>query len=263
MGKFIVGTAAILIAMGWTCCARAQSLSSLAVSDPQAEYQVIKASIAALKPGVGLVRGGVYDVGQCDSDWSYAPGAEGDALTWLVVLATQVVSRSNDLRKIGYPSRQWEPVLREYEAVQIEGTRKLKADSDEGENAIKSRARQMFRKLAATLNSDRKNLPRVVVNDECGGTGTTVFIKTQPAGGTVLFIPVFYHNLCKAKKFDPEDRERCDRWQEPLEVGGNAPEFNGNGEYMYVATWQAGKRSGKIDFDKLKSGTTLTIRQSQ
>jgi hypothetical protein len=244
------------------------SLTDIVEADLRGEYQSIKSKIHRMK--FGVVKGRpiprVLDLGQCDSDGFLISGVyRSDALDWLVILATSIETRSNNLRAAGFPPRLWEPVLGEYESAQIASAARLKADREE-ESRMKERSMRVHRELAATLNAYRRTnraLPRVIVEDDCGGSGTTIYVLTQPPGGSVYFIPSFYYDLCVAKNLNPEDRERCNRWEEPISMGGPGPVFSGSGEYMYLALWGSGRRKGKIDFDKVKGGVTLTISPGQ
>jgi hypothetical protein len=86
----------------------------------------------------------------------------------------------------------------------------------------------------------------------------SVRIVTSPRGGQVLFIPVFFYELCKAQNLDPDDARSCNRWGEA--VDGRLAQVAGN--YIYVARWPDGVvRRGRLTFSNKQDGETVLVQK--
>jgi hypothetical protein len=116
---------------------------------------------------------------------------------------------------------------------------------------------------AYRLNEYRKRaankLPKIIVEGGgCGAGGLTVRIATDPRGGQILIIPVFFYQLCKAQNLAPEDFKLCDRWRE-IPDGFNAEV---SGDYNYIVRWSnGGRREGVLPFSSMGDGEKkLTLR---
>jgi hypothetical protein len=114
--------------------------------------------------------------------------------------------------------------------------------------------------LARQLNAYQRThriLPPVIALG-CGGGEIEVRIVAEPPNGTVFFIPVFFHEICRLQQIDPDDQNRCNRWREAI---AGTPSMVA-GDYVYLARWPDGViRRGKLSFDGVESGKTVTLQK--
>jgi hypothetical protein len=183
-----------------------------------------------------------YSLADCDQARLYMPTqySGADKLDEGTELAFYIVSWRNGLRNAGFPDAVWRPDLIQYEDRElntIAGT--TGDDSDERRTEFR---RYLARKLNNYRQTTATSLPKVVPDDEgCGAGEADYGIRTDPPGGRVWLIPVYFYRLCKAQGLDPDNSQSCDRWRQ-------AP--NGlvqplSGDYYYYALWPDGTRTGR------------------
>jgi hypothetical protein len=245
--------AVLAIALGCSVAA-AETLTESLQGDTAGLYAAIKEITQRSYVG-GPVNKREYLLGDCESAQDGLPESstrKSDPLEWLATVAAITVRLSADLRKLGYRSETWEPLIRDFELREIEHVRAAPAgplaedEKAEFDTKTADDTNKLYNDLVAALSGYRKahpSLARVVFSDSgCGvGEEVEVTIKTRPSGGTVYFIASFYYKLCKARNLDPDNRDGCNLWQEAVE-GTPAHML---GDYEYFATWQdrAPKRS--------------------
>jgi hypothetical protein len=205
------------------------------------------------------------DLVDCTSGADYfAPGkGKASARTLrLADIAYEIVHLKALLSHLGYPSKVWQPLLGQYEQGQIRGALQRSRSSDEEISVDEVHEEKFKKNLGDTLNRYRAasapRLPPVVAEGGCGAGEVGVRIATVPGNGRALFIPVFFYELCKSQRIDPDDPAHCDRWREPAE----GMLFWVAGDYFYRATWPGGaQRHGRLSFTHLEDGQTVTLRK--
>lgn len=259
------------LAAGWIPAVFAQgspsNSSSLVKSDPKAQYYVIKRTMqqfydsGALASNVSTKAGDPYDLINCrpsGTDFLGRAHDDSEPIGWLANLASTVVLWRSDLRKIGYPESVWRPVLIEFEDAavpQLVRPGGLPANYD-------AFSEKQYKRIAAALNKHRREsnpaLAEIVIVGECGAGEIGIKVATEPRNGQVLFIPVFFHELCKAQRLDPDDPRSCDRWREAVD----GVLFDVAGDYFYRAQWPDGAaKRGRLSFTNLKDGQTVVFRR--
>jgi hypothetical protein len=203
---------------------------------------------------------GDYDLYHCRTGGEYlGMGVTDDDTTGSYAnLAFDTVVWSNNLKKMTYPAAVWQPPLTAYEAEELKliAETPLEAMNDWGERRTKF-LKSLAEKLAA-YRAGKPKLRKIVVEGGCGAGEVNVTIATEPKGGQVLFIPTFFHELCKVQKVDPDDAAACTRWREA--VDGTLSQVSG--DYLYQVKWPDGAtRKGKLSFNKLEEGQTVTLRK--
>lgn len=230
-------------------------------TSPLGQYRAVKASLAAIAAGTlkARVLDGELDLYNCNSIYDFAgQWAEGDdAMVRMGDLATEVLTWSETLEK--FPKSTWQAAIANYERDELD--RRLK-DTGSIEGSLDTYAKRktaFLKSLAPVLNAARATdptLPKVIVEGGCGAGEIPVKIVTDPRGAQVLFIPSFFHELCRAQKLDPDDPARCTRWREALD--GSLTHVAG--DYFYVAKWADGTtRRGKLSITGAQEGGTITL----
>jgi hypothetical protein len=256
------------VTVGWPPSVFAQGSptrsSSLVKADPKAQYYVIKRTMqqfydsGTLKSNVSTHPADPYDLHACGASGADFLGRaydDSEPVAELANLAARVVLWRSDLRKIGYPESVWRPVLIEFEDTALP----LLGGPSSNYDAFNEK---QSKRIAATLNKHRRasnpGLREIVIMGGCGAGEIGIKVTTEPRNGQLLFIPVFFHELCKAQRFDPDDPRSCDRWREAVD----GVLFDVAGDYFYRAQWPDGAaRRGRLSFTNLKDGQTVVFRK--
>jgi hypothetical protein len=206
--------------------------------------------------------GGKVELVDCTTGSSYLGSDSFDDSTYQIAnLAYEVVRLRRLFSALGYPERVWQPLLTEFEQGQMRWALQKGKSTGGWETPPEQRHAEAYqRKFQAALNRYRQEaaprLPAVTIGGDCGEGEVGVKIRTEPRNGRVVFIPVFFHELCKTRGINPDDPGRCDRWREPAE----GVLFDVAGDYFYRATWPDGTlRRGRLSFTHLKEGQTVTL----
>jgi hypothetical protein len=125
---------------------------------------------------------------------------------------------------------------------------------------------QLARQIEANRQRLQPDAPRIAAEGGCGAGEGDFRIRTQPEAGRVWLITRFAFNLCRARRIDPWNRDRCHRWTEV--AADMAVPLSGS--YMYQARWpDGGSGRGSRSFDGVaaalaaaddKPPPTITIR---
>jgi len=196
----------------------------------------------------------------------YLGGSTDTAISTLADLAFEVVRLGVTLKKLGYPEPAWKSTLDQFESEVLPlyiGQIGKPDSSDEGsgsqsiERTTKQFQNKILRKLADYRKRYAPTLPTIYYEQgDCGAGEISIHVRAEPSNGKVLFIPVFFHYLCKVEHKNPDDITDCDRWREP--VDGQL--FEVAGDYFYIAVWPDGARqTGRLSFTKLQDGQTVTF----
>ena len=266
---------AFLLALALPCGALAQVSSALVVADPKAQYYVIKRAMqqmyerGGLHSNISRAAADGYDIVHCESGSDYfGERPPADALfVALANLAADIVIWRNDFRRLAIPEAVWRPVLIEIEDTQLalrlqegrlqEGRAPAATDAP-SERRYASQQRQLLSALNAYRAQSGGRRAPFQMEGGCGAGDFNVTITTAPRTGRVFFIPVFFHELCKAQQLDPDDRGACNHWREA--VDGTLAYVAG--DYRYQAVWPDGAtRSGPLSFTHLQEGQIVTIRK--
>ena len=281
---------AFLLALALPCGALAQVSSALVVADPKAQYYIIKRAMqqmyerGGLHSNISRVAADGYDIVHCESGSDYfGEQPPADALfVALANLAADIVIWRNDFRRLAVPEAVWRPVLIEIEDTQLafrlqegrlqegrlqegrlqEGRLQEGRAPDGTDAPSERRYASQQRQLLSALNAYRaqsggRRAP-FQMEGGCGAGDFNVTITAAPRTGRVFFIPVFFHELCKAQQLDPDDRGACNHWREA--VDGTLAYVAG--DYRYQAVWPDGAtRSGPLSFTHLQEGQIVTIRK--
>jgi hypothetical protein len=181
-------------------------------------------------------------------------------------LAFEVVRLRVTLNKLGYPETAWKSILDQFESELLplyigQIGKPYSSDEGSGWQSIERTTTQFQNKILKKLADYRKQyaptLPTIYYEQgNCGAGEISIHVRAEPSNGRVLFIPVFFHYLCKVEHKNPDDITDCDRWREP--VDGQL--FEVAGDYFYVAVWPDGARQGgRLSFTKLRDGQTVTF----
>jgi len=247
---------------------------SLVSADPRFQYFLIKRTYAEMWPAFEVMnlRGDPFDLESCYYADEDLDTSEDNKVGLLATLAHDVVRLRKNLTRHGYPESVWRPLLLQFEEEQLvlsieELGKPYSAEPESPEvepepTPAERHRKQFLRKMARALRSYRRRtaptLPEIYYEGGCGAGGVGVNIRTEPANGRVIFIPVFFYRLCKAQQIDPDDVTQCDRWREPAE--GILSEVSG--DYFYRASWPDGvEKRGRFSFTHLKDDETVTIRK--
>ncbi len=205
-------------------------------------------------------RKGEYDLYHCRRGAEYLGKSTDDDDTTISYanIAFDIIVWANNLKKLSYPASLWQGPIAGYEA----GETKLVAESPLDSWTEWTERRTAFvRALAVSLEAHRKTKPslrKVISMGGCGAGEVNVTIATEPKGGQVLFIPTFFYELCKVQQLNPDDAAACSRWREA--VDGTLSQVSG--DYLYQVRWPDGAtRKGKLSFNKLEQGQTVTLRK--
>ena len=253
----------------------AQSSSALFESDPRAQYFALKRTFDNMFDSGGLRAPGLnpgdraFDLVDCTggSEYLLPSGQTNSPRTEIIAklgdLAYDVVRMRRALKALGYPEAMWKPALIDYEDAQMKmRITERRPQGADWTSPSWTQQQEFKQRLVATLAAYRAReaptLPKVIYEGGCGAGDFGVKILVEPHSGHVEFIPVFYYELCKAQRLNPDDNVSCDRWREPAD----GLLFYVAGDYFYVATWPDGsQRRGRLGFNNLQEGQTITIRK--
>jgi tetratricopeptide (TPR) repeat protein len=230
--------------------------------DAAAQYASLTTTFTAL---LGQSYGaGDNNLAHCTSGSEYLGSAEmgfqQSAADWrfsqLADLAYDIVVWRRQLQSLRYPATVWAPIVLTYEAqrrrriVSQEGFPPPSDAADDPAQVARDRADDTFyHRLLPALATYRNSHPalhlaRVIADSECGAEQDTLEVTTQPSGGVVMLIPMFFYKLCQVEGLDPDDPARCDRWREIF--SGIAEDVEGN--YAYQVRWPDGAtRRGRLN----------------
>ena len=209
---------------------------------------------------------------------SYHKYSDSNRLFILAILAMDVTSWARDFSKIGYPKAVWASRLQTFEEKQlhlIEGLseQQLKnrltdqpvhpaSVNDAYSSLEKSYREDVAKDIVSGLNSYRSTtkaaIPKIVMGGPgCGAGGLTVTISTEPKGGQINVIPVFFYKLCKSQPgVNVDDPSSCDRWREIPD--GFSSQMAG--DYFYNVRWPNGlHREGTLLFNSMGDGDKKKI----
>jgi hypothetical protein len=247
--------------------ASAAQASPILGANPRDQYSAMKQTFQRMydngdiHPRIERI-GGKVELVDCTNGSSYLGSDSFDDSTYQIAnLAYEVVRLRRLFSALGYPERVWQPLLTEFEQGQMRWALQKGKSSGGWEIPPEQRHAEAYqKKFQAALNRYRQEsaprLPAVTIEGGCGEGEVGVKIRTEPRNGRVVFIPVFFHELCKTRGINPDDPGRCDRWREPAE----GVLFNVAGDYFYRATWPDGTlRRGRLSFTNLKEGQTVTL----
>jgi hypothetical protein len=220
---------------------------------------------------LGRSNRGPYDIYNCETGYDYTRLPDmfeyrdgvyyGDPIDTLINLGVNIVYMRKTLIKLGYPKSVWQPLLLLLEKEQL--TLRMR-EMGKWQDSLPSEQHYdaFVDKIARELNSYRQRkaprLPKVVSDGGCGDGGFGIKVMTEPANGQVMFITVFFYELCRAQNLDPNDPTQCDRWREA--VAG--AEFEVSGDYFYRASWPSGaERRGRLSFTNIERDMTITFRE--
>ncbi|MFL6261193.1 MAG: hypothetical protein ACJ76Y_15950 [Thermoanaerobaculia bacterium] len=239
-----------------------QVSSRLEKEEPRSQYTLFKNTFERMFAQGVIKLEFIIDEGKVDlidctsgSDYLNLGKRKASARTLrLADVAYEIVHWRVLLSSLHYPSKVWQPLLEEYEQERLRGALQTR-----GPEAVE----RFARKLQGTLNRYRAasapQLTPVMAEGGCGAGEVGVRIATVPGNGRALFIPVFFYELCKTQRIDPDDPAHCDRWREPAD----GMLFWVAGDYFYRATWPGGaQRRGRLSFTHLEDGQTVTLRVS-
>jgi hypothetical protein len=260
-------TAAIWLASA----AAAQTSAGLVTSDPAGQYLAVKRTMQQMYANdvKGFERRrrkspDGYDLFNCESGSDYI-GPRGTELDYLLAaLAHDVVVWSNDLARLNFPRYVYEIQIAGYEGTELDliSTNAGK-DLNEWYERQGQRHSEFVNILAQSLTAYKLTsgaAPRVVAKGGCGAGEMSVQIVTNPRGGRILFIPIFFYELCKAQNLNPEDTTGCNRWGEAID--GRLSQVAG--DYIYVARWPDGTtRRGRLTFNNKQDGQTVVLQKSR
>ncbi|MCA1621497.1 MAG: hypothetical protein LC795_19935 [Acidobacteria bacterium] len=245
---------------------RVKSSSQLVSADPRAQYLVIKRTFEQFIDEIAIEGPDLnqYYIINCISGREYLGVSDKDPIGRLADLAYHVVYIENVLEFAGYPKSVWRAPLLELEKQELAfrlGRMRYKysvAEYDLEEERIYVARKKILRAVIKHRAGGATRLPKIVEQDGCGAGEFVIKIRTVPAGGRVNIIPVFFYELCKAQRLNPDDSAQCDRWREPVE--GVVTEVVG--DYFYRVSWPDGaRRSGRLSFTKLQPDQTVTFRK--
>jgi hypothetical protein len=235
-----------------------QTSSQLVSADPRAQYLVIKRTFKGLVPEPDDPEDGRVNLEDCKHGSEYLGGVENDPAIPLADVAYNVVLIRKVLEKAGYPESVWRAPLLEFESGQL----RLRLSGTYQYSPDEERYRAAREKIVRAVNEYREDvasdLPEVIDEGGCGAGEVGINVATEPAGGRVNLIPVFFYELCKAQQLNPDDPAQCDRWRESAE--GLLTDVSG--DYVYRASWPDGVgKSGRMSFTNLEEGQTVTFRK--
>ena len=233
-----------------------KSSKSLLSTDPRAQYFLIKRSYASMVAEPDALDTGQFDINSCyyASDELGVPA--DDPVVPLAELAYEVVYISKVLKKAGYPERVWAGALSEFESGQLARRTQGRYVHDPEDEGYLAARHNIVRAASEYREETGGDLPEVTDEGGCGAGGIGVVVATQPAGGRVNFIPVFFYRLCKAQNLNPDDTSQCDRWRET--VSGVLTDVSG--DYFYRAVWPDGsEKTGQVSFTNVVEGQTVTF----
>jgi hypothetical protein len=238
-----------IILLGATASSVCGQSSTAAINaNPRAQYEILKAAMVESN----LVRPDLRDTNPNIRLCGTEVMPVGDDLTArLMWLAQQVHKASQYLTWTGYPQPLWQPLVADYERVELSRIIDQNANIDDPPEAD-----ILIRKLSDYRASAATRLPAIDWIP-CGGGADGLFkIRTIPADGEVWAIPAVFHALCEKQKLDADDRDQCNYGESYLD-GDEVARLNG--QYRYVVTWPGGKRKkGAVSFDKV--GRVWTVK---
>jgi hypothetical protein len=236
--------------------------------DPKAQYSIVKQTFTNLIPDSELATareelfpGEPYDLEDCGRGASYVDLPDGDPFEPLANLAYKIEYLRKSLSKLGYPEAVWNPLLIRFENEQLtlllqEMGKEYNPYSASSQH-YEAFKQEMVEQLGDYRRQAAPDLPEVVYVGGCGAGDIAITVKTEPANGRVMFIPVFFFALCKAQQLNPSDPAQCDRWREPVDGV-----LGVSGDYFYRASWPDGtEKQGRLSFNKIEDGQTVTIRR--
>jgi hypothetical protein len=247
----------------------AQTSKALVSANPEAQYLIIKQTFDKLIPDSELASarqeafpGEPYDLEDCGRGPDYVDLPDDDPFVPLAELGYKIVFLRKSLAKLGYPEAVWQPLIVQFENEQLtlllqETGKASTADPPSLQHYYAFR-QKMVQALRDYREQVAPDLPEVIYEGGCGAGEIAITVKTDPADGRVIFIPVFFFQLCQAQQINPADPSQCDRWREAAE---DVP-FEVSGDYFYRAYWPGGvEKQGRLSFTKLEDGQTVTFRK--
>lgn len=198
-----------------------------------------------------------FDVVSCATGETYIGAVDdADPVLPFANLALDVVRFEKLLPSSGYPRGVWGERVDAYEREQLQA-QSTGAETPVNEDGYDPRLVELADTLTRYRETSAPTARPVMVEGGCGAGNVGIKIATEPAGGTVSLIPVFFHKLCQVRKLDPQDPIQCDRWRESVD----GALFDAAGDYIYRSTWPDGtQRSGRVSLTNLSEGQTVTFR---
>ena len=211
-----------------------------------------------------------FDLGICTSGTEFIPGKDRPANRWneeYLDLAYKMMVWRTNLSELGYPSWLWADDINNLETTELNRINRAMAQTPfltswySDHFTASSREENFERWLAGKLDrywQQHSGLVRVVVEGGCGGDTNTYPITTNPPGGHVNFIPVFFFEKCRLQNINPYDMVACNRWRAP--VAGRLEQVAGT--YYFTARWNDGSvRQGQLDLNLVPYGQTVVINR--
>ena len=211
---------------------------------------------------------------------SFDKYSDSDLMFLLTTLAIDVARWQKGLQDAGYPESVFGPHLDNFEEHVISRIEKLsdseikiiKKSSDDAlkkatedkpdyygpfQESYREEAELLASRLNDYRNRTKSKIPEVIVTEnECGAGGLIVTISTNPRGGIIWVIPMFFYKLCKAQNLNVNDPNSCDRWRE-IHDGFHAEI---SGDYRYKVRWHDGSiREGTLPFGNVEGEKKLVI----
>jgi hypothetical protein len=237
-----------------------QTSKSLISNNPREQYLLIKRTLS--KPGYLAsieIEDNTFDLGTCFTVFDPLDLPDDDPTEGLYVLAIFVIRLRTALTEFGYPKSVWAPMLIQFEKEQLailSSKRGYRANVDAASSHLFAFDGKMVRKLNNYRKRKARHLPEADGVDGCGAGDLAINVSTDPADGRVIFIPVFFYELCEAQQIDPNDLAKCNRWRTPVD----GMLFEVLGDYYYRASWPGGVVDrGRLRFTHNPSEAVPTV----
>jgi len=206
-----------------------------------------------------------YDLNDCNNGKIYVPDSESTLLLAFADLGYRVSVWRRYFPRLGYPEDVWSPVVNNFEEKALDAILRTNGrislwhlfpfHDDSSLGGMRPAINPIFERY-------RQSHPEVgviVTHDSCGDNVPSLAVHTDPPGGRTIFIPTFFHALCKAQGMDPDDPSVCDRWREPLD--GKLTYVAG--DYFYRVEWSDGKvQSGRLQYFDYFDDKQVTFRKN-
>lgn len=235
-----------------------------AAAPTREQYAAVKTVMERLyakgEPGIRgiLSPKGNYDLYHCSTGADYLGASTEPGMSGFADIAFDNVVWTNNLKKLNYPAKLWQQPLAEYEEKEIARVIATPNEAVEGWSERREKVLNALRDKIDAYRKTKSALRKVVVEGGCGAGEMSVNIATEPKGGQVLFIPTFFYELCRVQNLNPDDTSGCTRWREAVDGQLSAV----SGDYLYIVRWPDGTtRRGKLSFNKLEDGQTVTLRK--